>query len=201
MEGKIEAKPRRKKDQRENDLLFITPLMLKGSGLRQMADALSAVRDYRIDTSMIFRDVKEIQSRWQEESIGMIDKAKAIELAKINNLERTYWEAWEESKRSKVKTVNKQRGTTAKDKAPGKADVMAFQSEKHTMEAVGDPRWLDGIQWCIQQRCKLFGFDQAGQLPVATTAPVARTVIFETRSRRNEAIQEAEVISSTPIQQ
>jgi hypothetical protein len=61
-----------------------------------------------------------------------VAKQRAKELARLDNLERTYWEAYERSC---------QRSETA--------------SEKQQRD--GNPRFLEGIQRCVALRCQILG--------------------------------------------
>lgn len=130
--------PVRSKEQREYDLQEISGLYLQGWIQVAIANHLAKTRPYTITRQTISRDIKTIQDRWLASSIRDFDEARAQELAKIDNLERTYWLEYEASKDPviKRKTATKVDGQTT-----------------------GDPRYLQGIQWCIDRRVKLLGLD------------------------------------------
>ena len=46
---------------------------------------------------MVGYDLKAIQRRWREDTSRNLDEEKARVLAKLDELERTYWQAWEDS--------------------------------------------------------------------------------------------------------
>jgi hypothetical protein len=75
-----------------------------------------------------------LMRRWEKASTAQIDEHKARELEKVDQLEREYWNTWERS----CKEVEQDDGTTS---------------------FFADPRFLTGVQWCIDRRCKLLGLD------------------------------------------
>jgi DNA-binding transcriptional regulator LsrR (DeoR family) len=106
-----------------------------------------------IDQSTVSRDLKALQKQWLASALIDFNEAKAQELAKIDRLEREYWEAWRRSCED-AETV-KQRG------APGDevGKVKTASVERTVKGQAGDPRFLVGIQWCIERRCKVLGID------------------------------------------
>ncbi len=97
----------------------------------------------------IKNDLKVILAHWRESQLVDMDDAKARELARIDHLEREYWEAWDKSRTTKTRT----RTARTDSEERGKTDVAEVVSE----EAVGDSTFLRGVQWCIEQRVKILG--------------------------------------------
>ena len=143
--------PKRKPFQIHKDRVEIATLYLQGKRQFEIAQILSTdqAREYTLTQQTISRDLKMIQRDWQRSAIIKFDEARAQELAKIDNLEREYWRAWERSKTEKKQTV-KQRTEGAELK-----ELTRVQE----WEAIGDHRFLEGIQWCINRRCELLGLD------------------------------------------
>ena len=104
-----------------------------------------------ISQSTVSRDIKALLKEWQEARINDIDERKRTELAKIDNLELEYWEAWRRSCEKAEKETTKMQGG-ASDEKPGRVE-----KTKSVEVQSGDPRFLAGIQWCIEMRCKLLG--------------------------------------------
>ena len=77
--------------QKEDDRREIASLYLHGKTQQVIADRLHMTRQ------MVGYDLKAIQRRWREDTARDLDADKARELAKIDELERTYWVAWESS--------------------------------------------------------------------------------------------------------
>jgi hypothetical protein len=103
--------------------------------------------ELRIDQSTVSRDLKALQSEWLSSALMDFNEAKAQEIAKIDRLEREYWQAWARSCEDAEQTT--QEGT------PVKVDKV----KKTSKGQAGDPRFLQGVQWCIERRCKILGVD------------------------------------------
>lgn len=139
---------KRTKAERELDLVFIADLYLRHRTQVEMRDELNAMRRYNISRSQIMYDINAIHGRWLESSLIDFDKVKARELARIDRLEREYWVSWIESKEDQeVSTTSRSTGIRAYERA-----------ELKRVGQVGNPRFLEGVQWCIEQRMKIFGF-------------------------------------------
>jgi len=124
----------RSKIERERDLLRIAELYLQGKIQSEIAEVIG------VSQPTISKDLKEVQDRWLEKSIQAIDARKAEELAKIDQLERTYWEAW--TKSCDYQTVKK------KNKDGQMVTVLVPLDQRNPM---GDTKYLAGVQWCIDR--------------------------------------------------
>ena len=146
--------PRRHPVQREKDLGEIAHRYLN---LHEPQAVIAAALN--VDQSTVSNDLKVLVKRWQKSALMNVDEHRAAELARINRLELEYWEAWEASKLDKKSTVAER--ITAAD-----TRLKAIQrSEAQT----GDPRFLAGIERCVERRCKLLGLDAPTK--VAPTDP------------------------------
>jgi len=135
------AAPKRTPIQRARDRAEIARRYCHGEYQWAIADSLGLSRQ------QITYDLKVIQREWRESRLQAIDALKAVELAKIDELERTYWIAWERSRQEAVRTRTARRG---------EGEPYASIERENP---VGDPRFLVGVQWCIERRCKLLGLD------------------------------------------
>lgn len=127
--------------QLEKDRNETTTLYLEGKTQEFIAEIMGVSR------TQITYDLKVIQKRWREQTTVDLDESKAIELARIDNLERVSWMAWERSKEDKETTFTK-RG----EKGDREASIRREGQS-------GNPAFLDRISWCIDRRCKLLGLD------------------------------------------
>lgn len=155
------AAPKRTPFQIARDRAEIARLYLQGKFQHEIASTINSDpdRDYTLTQPMISYDLKAVQDDWRDSAVRDFDAAKAEAIAKIDELERTYWAAWLASRETKERTIQEQIvATTARTKA-----VI------HKEEQVGDPRFLAGVQWCIDRRCKLMGLD--APLKIAPTDP------------------------------
>lgn len=133
-------------------------------------------------------DLKALQRQWRESTTRAISEAQAEEIARIDALERTYWDAWVQSRTPVETTYTEQlrEPGTANDKKDtnAKADPKARDDpEQKGQEApsdgndaqfgklvkskawmrkqgsYGDPRFLEGIRWCISKRAEILGLN------------------------------------------
>lgn len=109
----------------------------------------------KLSQGMISNILASLRKEWQESSLLDMDERKLIELNKIDKLEVEYWAAWKRSRRNAVTVVEKELGF---DTIGGEV-VSKNEITTHTKGQVGDKKFLDGVEWCIERRCKIFGID------------------------------------------
>lgn len=105
-------------------------------------------RDLGISQQTVSLDLKAIRAAWLASSIRDYDAAIAQELARIDEVEREYWSAWEKSKQDKEITYQEAGGDGHKKKVSLRREGQA-----------GMPAFLDGVLKCIERRCRLLGLD------------------------------------------
>jgi predicted transcriptional regulator len=135
----------RNEAQEERDRREISRLYLKGMYQADIAEKLG------LSQPTVSRDIKLLIEEWKVERVYDINEAKARELAKVDNLELEYWDAWRRSQENAEKETKK-----AVQDAKGKPRQ---EVQKVTEGQVGDPRFLTGVQWCIERRCLILGVD------------------------------------------
>jgi transposase len=133
--------------QREEDLVQITRLYLQGRTQRDIAEVVG------VSQGQVNHDLKLIQQRWRESSIMDMNEAKQRELARLDELEREYWAAWEQSKNERTRARQESDGKSR----DGKHNVVRATMEKEQRD--GNPAFLAGVMSCIERRCKLLGLD------------------------------------------
>jgi hypothetical protein len=138
--------PERTDAQRAADQLEIARRYCKGERQASIAVALGMTQ------AQVSRDLAVVVRQWQAEALHDLDAHKAAELARIDSLEREYWAAWEASKGQASRST--QSGTTVPDGKQNRITATVVVEER-----TGDPRYLAGVQWCIERRCKLLGLD------------------------------------------
>lgn len=116
-------------------------------------------RQLHVTQQQISMDLKAIRQQWLASTLRDFDAAKALELEKIDAVEREAWLAWGRSQELREVTMTEQSeggeirlaDGTLHPRAPSrKASV---RREGHA----GDARFLERIQKCIDQRCVLLG--------------------------------------------
>ncbi len=136
------AAPKRTPIQRARDRVEIARRYCHGETQIDIAAYLE------VSQQQISYDLKAVQREWKDQRIKELDIHKWRELAKIDELERTYWDAWMRSQTEHVRTRSRQQTG---------GDILASIERENP---IGDPRFLVGVAWCIERRCKLLGLDE-----------------------------------------
>jgi hypothetical protein len=108
-------------------------------------------RQVGVTQQQVSYDLKALRKQWLAAALRDFDEAKALELQRIDEAERAYWQGWERSCHPREVTLTKR--VTGKDPR----DEASIRKET----PVGDPRFLDGVMRCIAQRCDLLGLSTA----------------------------------------
>ena len=133
------SKNRRNNLQIENDRQIIKDMYLRGSTQAAIAVIIGVTQQ------QISNDIKAIQKEWREARVNDLHEAKAKELDRIDALEREYWRQYEESKKPKKSQM---------ETVKSNGDI---SSTKRIEDNGPDPRYLDGVMNCIQERCRILG--------------------------------------------
>jgi hypothetical protein len=144
--------------EREHDLRETAALYLRGLTQAEIAQHLNVSRQ------QISYDVKTLQRRWQDSALADFDAKKAAELAKMDELERTYWEAWERSCQAREITTQER---TQAGKIPASDARLKAGVRKEPRD--GNPEFLRGVERCIEMRCRIIGAFAA--VKIAPTTP------------------------------
>lgn len=146
----------RKPHEKERDRGIVAEYYIKGYSLRYIAQIIAQKvgNGYSVNHNTVSNDINALLKEWRETRVQDIDSLKVLELEKLDKLERTYWEAWEKSIEDyKKKTVK------AKGKASDGAKPDYKEMTETEMIAYGNPSYLQGIERCIDKRCKILGID------------------------------------------
>ncbi len=136
------AAHKRTKTQREADLETISRDYLAGHTQAYIAARLKVSRE------QIKYDLRTLYERWQESALVNFDGKKGLELARIDETERTYWRAWRRSLRDKEVAINETivGGESTRTKTGTRREGQS-----------GNPAFLAGVMSCIDKRCAIFG--------------------------------------------
>jgi transposase len=94
----------------------------------------------------ITRDIQAVEEEWMQSALMDIDKRKARELAKVDELEATYREAWDKSCEDAEISTQKQ---------VGKGDNARLEATLRKEGQSGNPAFLAGVMACIAKRCEI----------------------------------------------
>lgn len=146
--------PKRTRFQIERDRQHIADWYLQGLTQAVIAERINAdtEREYTLTQQTISNDIRRLQELWLKSSVRDFNEMKAQELAKIDRLEREYWRGWESSQKD-AETL-RQEGSKGGDGKPGVDKII-----KTAKGQAGDPRFLQGVERCIERRCKILGID------------------------------------------
>jgi hypothetical protein len=117
-------------------------------------------RAVAVDQGTVCRDLKATQTEWQRQRLDDFQQAKLRELARIDRLEREYWDAWERSCHERAQTVQEKTSAPSGDR---------FKAGTRTEDRDGNAEFLRGVERCIEMRCKILGTFAA--LKIAPTTP------------------------------
>ena len=128
----------------------VAELYVKGSTQSQIARQLGVAQ------STVSVDLKAIRREWRDSRIRDFDEAVAVELKKLEHLEREAWSGWERTQQPAESTKVTQDGSGKK-------------AEKTVKKQQGNPRFLAQVHCCIVSRRTLLGLDAPTR--IAPTSP------------------------------
>lgn len=134
------------------DALRIEARRLKASDLylSGVTSFAEIARRVGVDRSQLSRDFQVIREWWKEKYAANLDAAKQEELAKVDQLEKTYWKAWRRSCRKRTIL-----GRETKTTPTGTETKRSHKLQKRD----GNPAFLEGVERCIKRRCEILGLD------------------------------------------
>ena len=135
--------PKKGKLQRVADQQGIVRLYLKQKSHREIAQTLNVSVQY------VGRQLKQIKDAWLESTLVDFNRRQNQELARIDALEAEYWTAWEGSKADESRE--------ALEYVDEDSIMRLSRKRLETIKKNGTSSFLQGIQWCIEQRCKIMG--------------------------------------------
>lgn len=159
----------------------VSELYLKG--LKQWEIA----RETGISAASVSRCLQLVQAEWRTARIDNINEIKMREVQRIDVLEREYWDAWKKSQQDKIITKSRS----------GTIGLNGINENSETIEGqVGDPRFLQGIQWCVDKRCEILGINNTAKNE--SSSIVVKSIVIQLPSNIQHAISGA-VPESLPI--
>lgn len=160
------GRPKRTKFEQERDMADVAVMLLRHRTVTEITDWICAHRPYKLGMDAIRRDIRKVNERWRENAFVAIDARKAMELEKLDLIEREAWKAWEDSK---DETLYK--SSTKKEKEVGSTDDGAKILDSgdsiktvSTRSNYGDARFLQLVMTCIDKRCEILGIVEVGKV-------------------------------------
>ena len=143
---------RKGKLQRVADQQGIVRLYLKQKSHREIAQTLNVSVQY------VGRQLKQIKDAWLESTLVDFNRRQNQELARIDALEAEYWTAWEGSKADESRE--------ALEYVDEDSIMRLSRKRLETIKKNGTSSFLQGIQWCIEQRCKILGLHAPKEIKI-----------------------------------
>lgn len=130
-------------------------------------------------------DLKIIHKEWLKSTLVDFDVKKIEELERVAILEREYWDAWRTSRADReIKSTAKEtsdavivQGRAVGGKQKSKASVRKEMRD-------GNAAFLAGIQWCIDTRCRIFGFYAPTKLSITEIDAIIDAAVPELNDGR-----------------
>jgi hypothetical protein len=127
--------------------------------------------DVGVSQSTVCNDLNEVRRLWKASAMVDFDAKKEEQLAKIDEVEKKAWEAWERScedaevrhrRREFIRVEVKSksgRKTKGRGKVGGAHKMVPVKgvSEFTARGQVGDPRFLDQVMRCVETRVRILG--------------------------------------------
>ena len=152
--------------QRERDLCTIARMYVRGHTQMEMIDAITKDQPYELTRGAITRDLKEVRRRWAQEYLADYNDLRIRELAHIDALESAYWDAWQRSMVDKEEVTTETIRDEYSRKDGGTPGYNRQRKLAKRVGQVGSKAFLEGIQWCIEQRCKILGLHATKKVQV-----------------------------------
>ena len=144
---------KRTKDQILTDSTKAWEMYCKGMFQADIAEKIG------ISRPQVTKDLAKGRAAWAEKRDRAISVWVNEELTKIDLREQELWNAWEMSKQDKVaitKMSQEAAGVLAASNIPIGRKVSATEK---TEGRLPDPRYMDGLAKCAEQRIKLLGLE------------------------------------------
>jgi hypothetical protein len=110
-----------------------------------------------VSAMTVYKDMQYCREQWRTRITDNMELLRQRELGRIDHLELEYWRGFQRTV-GVVKIYKEESGT-------GAQGPIAKNSVTRERKA-GDPRFLDGVQKCIEQRRKILGLDAPSQVQV-----------------------------------
>lgn len=166
--------------EREKHLTEVWALYITGMYQTDIAKQLGVSRQ------QIAYDLILLERRWRESNLESVNDYKLKELAKIDQLEKEYRDAWEKSsgihkKETTIETTGENSSLTEK---------------VESQELVGDPAFLRGIEWCVDARTKILGIAAPVKSEINVTTDLTKLSEAELKAKARGLLDQSGVSGS-----
>lgn len=138
---------------------------LRGDGMMDICQSLE------LPLSTVARDMAANLEQWRASAARAMSQRVAVELAKLDQLETYYLDAW-------TRSCQPRKLTGAKRKADGSSESFLREEMRD-----GNPKFLDGAARCVEQRCRILGILKAGKSELEGNEDVKAVLQLAARQR------------------
>jgi len=159
--------------ERWQDRARITSLYVRGWTMNAIAIELGLSRD------TVSHDLRRVKEEWQKGALFDMNVAKQREMAKIDEIEREAWMAYEKSKAPRDITTTRQR---RRGKVNGSVENMQDQTteaNKRTEQRDPNPVFLQIALECSERRSKLQALYPPAEARISTQFTQITEVSYE----------------------
>ena len=147
--------PKRSKIQQERDRTVIAELYLKGWSQAKIGEFLE------LNQSQISREISKIKAAWKAEATRDYDLCIDEQLRRLSMIESESWQAWERSQAAKEQSLSEKMAEAA---SGGDAKT---KIQRRTETRIGDPKFLETLLKCHQERSKLLDLYPTSSAPTS----------------------------------
>lgn len=170
--GRLPAREKRVLHQRRLERLpRVIAAYLRGATIKEIAQTESVTR------KSIDKDLEFARKIWRERNVSAATQYFDEQLERINQVELEAWRGWERSVEQAVqRSLEVKSGGVTSDGAPA-----PDERKKKTVRAnqAGDPRFLEIIRKCIDDRLKMLKLGQYSSDETVTNMPRTVEVVVE----------------------
>lgn len=160
MDVVVDTRNKRTRAQILADRMLIAEKLLAGNGVTEITEIINSIRPYNLSRGQISYDVKAVEREWVQHYLKDVNTMKAKELARIDRIEREAWLAWEKSKQALSVTEKEQVENEQSDKSDSVYQKhRKVRAKKVETERDADEKFMNIVQWCVEQRCKILGIN------------------------------------------
>jgi len=174
--------------------MLVAQKYLRGQSMDKIAQEMPP--ELACSRSSVYRDLQALREIWRKEANLPIADMRAKELAKIDELERTAWEAYEISKGDKI--VSRFGTVLPATTAGTKPSVTGAHTRTITKSTAGNPRFLEMIEKCINRRCEILGLKRQTTLDPMADMPILGISFIVRKPQEPKQIEATQLDSMEP---
>jgi hypothetical protein len=172
---------------------YITECHLEGMSMQSTADAVDVKYGIKLSKMTISTYMKGIKKEWLADRVEDINELRLTEVKKLLKVESEFWREWKRSKEPKKRTTSKRKGTGSPLQVVSPegeittetgVTLSGVETQEQETESLGDPRYLMGVQWCIQMRCKILGVEAPTVIAGGVTIDMRKPINVQLHHRK-----------------